>query len=34
MHDSNGMTYDDYIKAGRRPNDLRWDLERGWIEVK
>ena len=26
--------YADYIKAGGRPNDLRWDIEHKWAEVK
>ena len=28
------MTWAAYKKAGGRPNDLRWDLERGHLEVK
>lgn len=30
----NGMTFEDYIAAGGRANDLRWDLERGHLELK
>lgn len=25
---------EDYIKAGGRMNDLRWDIERGWAEIR
>lgn len=28
-----GISYEDYIKKGGRPNDLAWDLERGWAKV-
>lgn len=27
------MNYDDYVKAGGRPNDLRWDYDRGHVRV-
>lgn len=30
----NGMTYEAYIEAGGRPNDLKWDLDREWVSVK
>lgn len=29
-----GVPYADYIAAGGRPNDLRWDIEHKWAEVK
>lgn len=29
-----GMTYDAFLLAGGRNNDLRWDLEKGHIRVK
>lgn len=29
-----GVPYADYIAAGGRPNDLRWDLEHKYAEVK
>jgi len=29
-----GVSYADYISAGGRPNDLRWDIEHNWAEVK
>lgn len=29
-----GVLYADYIAAGGRPNDLRWDIEHKWAEVK
>lgn len=29
-----GLAYADYIAKGGRPNDLAWDLERNWVEVK
>lgn len=29
-----GVSYADYIAAGGRPNDLRWDIEHKWAEVK
>lgn len=29
-----GMTYDEYIAAGGRNNDLRWDIDHGWVEQR
>lgn len=29
-----GVPYAEYIEAGGRPNDLRWDIDRKWAEVK
>lgn len=29
-----GVTYEDYIAAGGRGNDLQWDIDKGYIEVK
>ena len=29
----NGMTYEDYLKAGGRRNDLAWDVARKRIKV-
>ena len=29
-----GMTYEEYLKAGGRRNDLQWDLDRNRVEVK
>jgi hypothetical protein len=29
-----GMTFEAYITAGGRANDLRWDVEHNWVEVK
>jgi hypothetical protein len=34
LNSPHGITYEDYIKAGGRPNDLGWDVERGWAAVK
>lgn len=30
----NGMTYNQYIDAGGRNKDLRWDEEHGFVEIK
>jgi hypothetical protein len=30
----NGMTYEEYIAAGGRNNDLRWDIDHGWVEQR
>lgn len=30
----NGMTYEQYLKAGGRRNDLQWDVERGHIRIE
>lgn len=30
----NGMTYEKYIAAGGRRNDLAWDLERGFVKLE
>lgn len=29
-----GMTYEAYRSAGGRNNDLQWDLDRGWVELR
>lgn len=29
-----GVAYTDYLAAGGRPQDLRWDIARKWAEVK
>lgn len=29
-----GIKYEDYIAAGGRPQDLRWDLDRGFASIK
>ena len=29
-----GMTYEEYLMAGGRNNDLHWDIERKWVIVK
>lgn len=29
-----GMTYEKYIEAGGRRQDLEWDLERGWVKLE
>lgn len=29
-----GMTYEEYIEAGGRAGDVKWDLEHGFIELK
>ena len=29
-----GMTVEAYLAAGGRANDLRWDIDHGWAEVK
>lgn len=29
-----GVFYEDYILRGGRPNDLQWDIDRKWAEVK
>lgn len=30
----NGMTYEEYIKAGGRPNDLAWDIDHKYVELR
>ena len=30
----NGMTYEEYIDLGGRANDLQWDLDHNWVELK
>jgi hypothetical protein len=30
----NGMTVADYLSAGGRRNDLQWDIEHGWAELR
>lgn len=30
----NGMTYDQYKRAGGRPQDLQWDVNHGYVKVK
>lgn len=29
-----GVPFEEYIAAGGRPQDLRWDLEHKWVELK
>lgn len=29
-----GVPYEEYIEAGGRPQDLQWDINRGWAEAK
>lgn len=29
-----GMAYEAYIEAGGRPNDLNWDVDKGYVEVR
>lgn len=29
-----GMTVEAYLQAGGRNNDLRWDIDHGWVELK
>ncbi len=29
-----GVPYADYVAAGGRPQDLHWDIDRKWAEVK
>lgn len=31
---ADGVPYSDYIAAGGRPNDLQWDIDHKWAEVK
>lgn len=28
-----GVLYEDYIAAGGRGNDLRWDIDKGWVTL-
>ena len=30
----NGMTYEDFVAAGGRPQDLAWDVNKGNVEVR
>ena len=32
--DKPGLSYEAYIEAGGRPQDLQWDLDRKWVEIK
>lgn len=32
--DNPNILYEDYIAKGGRLQDLKWDLERGWVELK
>jgi hypothetical protein len=29
-----GVKYEDYRAAGGRPNDLQWDIDHGYVELK
>lgn len=29
-----GVPYEEYVAKGGRPQDLQWDLDRKWVEVK
>lgn len=29
-----GLTYEEYIERGGRPQDLRWDIEKGHLELR
>lgn len=31
---SEGIPYEDYVANGGRPQDLQWDIDRNWAEVK
>ena len=32
--DNPGITYEDFREAGGRNNDVRWDIDRGWVRVE